>query len=183
MTALVTDDVLRSAQAGQAWALRAVYEEFSPRVLAYFTARGVRDAEDLTSEVFTTVLPRLTNVTGGPAGLRTFLFSVAHARYVDDVRRRARHPDPSPYDPTTDSRTSASAEDQALVALGDAAVRTLLAGLVPDQRDVLLLRVIGDLTVEQCAETLGKSVGAVKQLQRRGLTNLRAQMGDRTVPL
>ena len=47
------------------------------------------------------------------------------------------------------------------------------AGLVPDQRDVLLLRVVADLTVEQIAVALNKTPGAVKQLQRRGLEALR----------
>ena len=45
--------------------------------------------------------------------------------------------------------------------------------LSADQRAVLLLRVIGDLSLEQVAEALGKRTGAVKQLQRRGLIAVR----------
>lgn len=166
-------DVLPAAQAGQAWALRVVHEQLAPRVLAYLTTRGASEPEDLTSEVFLTVLPRLATVTGGAPGLRTFVFSVAHARLVDDLRRRSRREPVVPYEPERDRRVSASSEDEALTSIGTDRVRRLLAGLVPDQRDVLTLRVLGDLTVEQVAESLGKSEGAVKQLQRRGLIALR----------
>ena len=48
-------------------------------------------------------------------------------------------------------------------------VRAAIAELPPDQRAVLLLRIIGDLTIEQIAEAVGKRPGAVKALQRRAL--------------
>jgi RNA polymerase sigma-70 factor (ECF subfamily) len=175
------EDVLPAAQAGQAWALRAVYDQLAPRVLSYLRTRGAAEPEDLTSEVFLTVFPRLATVTGGAAGLRTFTFSVAHARLVDDLRRRSRREPPRQYDPATDVRTAPSSEDDALVGLQTERVRRLLDALAPDQRDVLVLRVLGDLTVDQVAETLGKSAGAVKQLQRRGLLALRRSLEQESV--
>ena len=54
---------------------------------------------------------------------------------------------------------------------------------MPDQRDVLLLRILGDLTVDQVADVLGKSAGAVKQLQRRGLEAIRRLSAREGVPL
>ncbi len=167
------DDVLVAAQAGQAWALRAVYDQLSPAVLGYLRARGAAEPEDLTSEVFLAVLPRLATVTGGAAGLRTFTFSVAHARLVDDLRKRSRREPTIPYDAEADRRLSPSAEDDAVTRVQTDRVRRILDTLGPDQRDVLVLRILGDLTVEQVAEALGKSEGAVKQLQRRGLLALR----------
>ncbi len=176
MTDAVLEDVLPAAQAGQAWALRTVYDQLAPRVLAYLRTRGASEPEDLTSEVFLTVFPRLPTITGGAAGLRTFTFSVAHARLVDDLRKRGRREPTVPYEPTEDPRTTPSSEDTALLGLQTDRVRRLLAVLGPDQRDVLVLRVLGDLTVEQVAEALGKSEGAVKQLQRRGLIALRREL-------
>ena len=167
------EDVLPAAQAGQAWALRAVYELLAPRVLSYLQNRGVAEPEDLTIEVFLTVFSKLPTLTGGAAGLRTFTFSVAHARLVDDFRKRGRREPTAAFDAATDRRTSPSSEDQAIQSLQTERVRRLLDGLVPDQRDVLTLRVLGDLTVEQVAAALAKSEGAVKQLQRRGLLALR----------
>ena len=177
------DAVLLAAQAGEPGALRALYEELAPRVVAYLRARGAPDAEDLTSEVFLTVLPRLATVTGGAAGLRTFVFSVAHARLVDGHRARARRPDPVSYEPSTDQRSAPSAEEEANRQLGTDRAVALLTRLPASQRDVLMLRVLGDLTVEQVARTLGTSEGAVKQLQRRGLAGLRALVEDGAVTL
>lgn len=177
------DDVLPAAQAGQPWALQVVYQELAPRVHGYLRSRGAAEPEDLTSEVFLTVFPRLPTVTGGAAGLRTLVFSVAHARLVDDLRRRSRRQPTAEYDPRTDERTAPSSEDDALRAIADEQVRVLLGSLPEDQRAVLLLRLVDDLTVEQVAAILGRSAGAVKQLQRRGLLALRARVAKDGVPL
>ena len=66
-----------------------------------------------------------------------------------------------------------SAEDDALRALGNARVEAILALLPADQREVLYLRVIADLSIEHVAQVIGRSQGAVKQLQRRALIALR----------
>jgi RNA polymerase sigma-70 factor (ECF subfamily) len=75
------------------------------------------------------------------------------------------------------------AEDDALRSAGDERVRDLLGRLAPDQRDVMLLRIVADLTVENTAEALGKTPGAVKALQRRALRALRKEMSTEGVPL
>jgi hypothetical protein len=55
--------------------------------------------------------------------------------------------------------------------------------LAPDQRDVLLLRVLGELTVEEVAGVIGKSPGAVKALQRRGLAAIKLTLAKEGVTL
>lgn len=177
------DAAFRAAAQGHPWGLRAVYQELAPRVHGYLRARGASEPEDLTSEVFLTVFSRLATVTGGAAGLRTLVFSVAHARLVDDLRRRSRRGASVPYEDWHDDRSTASSEDEAVDRIGTTEVRALLGRLPADQRDVLLLRVVGDLSVEQTAQAVGRSPGAVKQLQRRGLTALRALVGADTAEL
>ena len=71
----------------------------------------------------------------------------------------------------------------ALRNLATERVRYLCAQLVPDQRDVILLRVVADLTVDQVAQVLGKTPGAVKALQRRGFEALRRVIERQGVPL
>ncbi len=117
------DDVLPAAQAGQARALRVLYDAFAARVHGYLRSRGAEDPEDLTSEVFLAVFPRLVTVTGGAVGLRTLLSSVAHAGLVEDLRRQARRGPTVPFLPERARWTTPSAEDEALHRQGGERVR------------------------------------------------------------
>jgi RNA polymerase sigma factor (sigma-70 family) len=167
----LSDDELSAALAGDPSGFSAVYTVISPAVLGYFRAKGVDDAEALTQDVFVDVLPKLANITGGHQGLRTFIFSVAHARLVDHHRRAERTPHLAEYDPLHDVRCSASAEDEALGSLGG--LSGTLSRLNEEHREVLVLRIVADLSIDQVAGIMGKSPGAIKQLQRRGLSALR----------
>lgn len=172
----LTESTVADAQSGNNDAVSTIYRVLAPKVLGYLRARGVEDPEGLTHEVFLAVLPRLARLQGGAAGLRTLVFSVAHARYVDETRKRARRPGSTSYEQEYDERTTPSAETAALEATGSAHMVGLLDQLGDEQRSVISLRILGDLSLDQTAAVLGKSTGAVKQLQRRGLENLRSLM-------
>jgi RNA polymerase sigma-70 factor (ECF subfamily) len=81
-----------------------------------------------------------------------------------------------PEPPEPERAEISDAAEEALEKIGADEVRRVLDLLSPDQRDVLLLRIIGDLSLEQVAEALGKRTGAVKQLQRRGLDAVRRRL-------
>lgn len=168
--------MVTAARGGDSHALGLVYELLAPRVLAYLRAKGTEDPESLTSEVFLSVIPRLPDIVGGAAGLRTLVFTVAHARVVDEARRRSRRPAHTPYDVEIDDRRADSAESTALERVATEDAMRMLDELGEEQRAVIMMRVLGDLTLEQTARALGKSTGAVKQLQRRGLTALRSML-------
>lgn len=155
-----------------------VYRSLAPAVIGYMTARGVDDPEALAQDVFVTVLARLGSIDGGVAGLKTFLFSVAHARVVDHYRRNERRPRIVDYDPLLDTRQTSSAEHDALVATGQTDAEILIGKLKGDQREVLTLRIVAGLTIDEVATVLGKSPGAVKQLQRRALLALREHVSE-----
>lgn len=177
-------EVLAAAQAGAAWALTNVFETLAPAVAGYLRAQRVDDADDLTSEVFLRVFANIRRFGGAEAAFRSWVFTIAHNRLVDQQRQRSRRPTVVPMDDGQVSGTAGGdTEDEALVRLGERRVRELLAGLPDDQRAVLLLRVVADLTVEQVAAALGKTPGAVKALQRRALVRLRRQLAEKTVPL
>jgi RNA polymerase sigma factor (sigma-70 family) len=172
----LTEDEVAAAVAGEPAALRRVYETLSPRLVVYLRSRGSDDPEGLTQDVFVSLLPRLGQLRGGLAGLRTFAFSLAHARLVDENRRRARRPRARTIELVDEPPLVRSAEDLALGQIAGQEIFQRLAKLKDDQRAVVALRVIGELTLEETAEVVGKSVGAVKQLQRRGLLALREQL-------
>ncbi|MDQ2751373.1 MAG: sigma-70 family RNA polymerase sigma factor [Actinomycetota bacterium] len=174
----ITDETVSAAQAGDTAALRTIYRELAPLVVGYLTAKGVADPEAVTSDVFVAVLQRLDTITGGAAGLRTFVMSVAHARLVDETRRRQRQPGSTTYLPETDPRLTDSAEQAALSEMDRLRLVAMLRRLPESQREVLLLRVIADLPIDDVAQIVGRSAGAVKQLQRRGLLSLRQMLEE-----
>lgn len=181
--ATFSDDVVAAAQHGDRDALRTVFEVLAPKVLGYLRAKGVRDPEAVTNDVFLALLTRFERIQGGAEGLRKLAFTIAHARMVDDYRDRSRQPAAVSYEPAEDTRTVESAEEDADQVQAVARVRAVLAVLPEDQREVLTLRVVADLSIEQIAAVMGRSQGAVKQLQRRGMISLRTALADRQVTL
>ena len=179
------EQVLAAAQQGAGWALSRLYESLAPKVAGYARAQGAGDPEDLTSEVFLAALPNLRSFGGNEAQFRSWVFTIAHRRIIDDRRARTRRPPPQSLDDQSGrahaGRTAGSAEDEALEAMGMDRIREVLDKLAPDQRDVIALRVIADLSVDQAAAALGKQPGAVKALQRRALASLRRQLSGEGV--
>lgn len=157
------------------------YREFSPGVCGYLRTRGVEDPEAVTQEVFLALYPRLGDLRGGPAGLRTLIFTIAHARAVDSHRRRARTPESIEYDPAHDFRLTGSAENEVLDAMSGG--QELLENLPEDYREVLALRVIAELSLESTARIMNKTTGAIKQLQRRALARLKETQQENERPM
>ncbi|MBB5787912.1 sigma-70 family RNA polymerase sigma factor [Jiangella mangrovi] len=168
--------MLEAARAGAPWAFERLYTDLAPVVTGYVRLQGSAEPDDLTSEVFLGVFAGLSSFTGSEQQFRSWVFTIAHRRLVDERRRAVRRPTEPTGDPGTLDGPGGDAEAEALDALGLRRVYELCATLSPDQREVLLLRIVGDLTVEQVARTVGRSVGAVKALQRRGLAALRKKI-------
>ncbi|HEY8546608.1 MAG TPA: RNA polymerase sigma factor [Acidimicrobiales bacterium] len=162
------DEVVAAARAGAPWALERIFTALSPVVAGYLRLQGAHEPEDLTSEVFLAVLRRIGSFRGDEAGFRSWVFTIAHRRLVDERRRLARRPAVAPLTDGVDVPAPVDVTEDALRSLSDQRVRELCERLLPDQRDVLLLRLLGHLTVEEVAAAIGRSPGAVKALQRRG---------------
>jgi RNA polymerase sigma factor (sigma-70 family) len=167
------DGILQAARTGAPWALERLYQELSPAVLGYLRVQGAGDPEDLTNEVFLGVFRRIPSFNGSEDAFRSWVFTIAHSRLIDDRRRAGRRPQIADDVHDRPDPAGGDAEHDALDRLSSQRVQALCERLVPDQRDVLLLRLMAGLTVESIADALGKSEGAVKALQRRGLANLR----------
>lgn len=166
--------VLQAARSGAPWALERIYQVLSPAVVGYLRVQGATDPEDLTNEVFLGVLRRIGSFDGTEDEFRSWIFTIAHSRVVDERRANGRRPQlaGTGHEPPPEL-AGGDAEHDALQRLSSQRVQALCEGLVADQRDVLLLRLMAGLTVDAIADALGKSEGAVKALQRRGLANLR----------
>jgi RNA polymerase sigma factor (sigma-70 family) len=151
-------------------------------VLGYLRGRGAPDPEDLAGEVFAQMVRDLPSFEGDRRAFRAWTLTIARNRLFDRRRRDARRPDaphPDPGAALADSPATAGGDviEDAHARLALERVTRALATLSPDQRDVLLLRIVGDLSLDEVARVVGKRRGAVKQLQRRGLAAIREQLG------
>ncbi len=166
---------LDGVRAGSAAAFESVYAELAPTVASYLRMSAVTDVEGVTNEVFLQVHRGLGRFSGEWHAFRSWVFTIAHHRMVDETRRAARRPRLVPLDAELDG-PNGDAELDALDALADERVAAMLVALSAEQRSVVLLRIVADLPIEEVARALGKTTGAVKSLQHRALATLRRSL-------
>ena len=143
-----------------------IYDTHAPRLFRYIYHRlgDQAVAEDLTSEVFV----RFLDARATPDNLAAFLFRIAHNLVVDYLRRKR----PAPLFDTIPA-TQGDPARLAEIEMERARLRRTIARLAPDQQQVIVLKFLEDLTNDEIARVIGKSVDAVKALQYRGLATLR----------
>ena len=155
-----------------------IYEEYFELVYAY-VARRVRDrstAEDLTSDVFHKALANLLKFKWTGAPFASWLFRIASNLIADRAKRKAKTLATSeeieliPQDSRKDSQSDLEDVER------QAQLFRLVIGLPEDQRRVVALRFAEDKSIKEISNELGRSEGAVKQLQFRALQNLRAKL-------
>jgi RNA polymerase sigma-70 factor (ECF subfamily) len=176
-------EVLDAARTGAPWALERLYREFHPSVLSFLRARAPADAEDLASEVFIAVAEGLHRFDGDEDGCRSWLFTITY-RQVGQLRRRMgrRRTDPVPTDEVAERVPPGDAESDAMAAISTQEALALIATLPPAQGEVLLLRVVADLSVDDVAKIVGKRPTAVRALQHRAIVGL-ARRAARNEPV
>lgn len=170
------DELVAQARAGRPEAFSGLWSALSPTVAGYLRSRGVGagDVDDVTSEVFLAALRGLDRFSGAGDGFRRWLFTIAHHKATDWFRVHGGRPDVDQLTPEADPRCVESAEEAALPRLQLAGLRPALDALPALQREVLLLRVLADLSVDQIAALLDRTPGAVRQAQKRAVASLRA---------
>lgn len=169
-------ELLRRARRFEASALAELHDRFHPAVYR-FVAWRVRDpetAEDLTGEVFARLLEALRQRRGPDAHLGGWLFRVAGFVVTDHIRRRYRRPQVSLESVVLQS-------DANLVETAERSIRQdrltkALQTLTEEQAEVIALRYGAGLPIREVAEAMGKSEGAVKQLQARAVAALARRM-------
>jgi RNA polymerase sigma-70 factor (ECF subfamily) len=178
------DGLLKAARQGDEAAWAEIWGELSPAVLGYLRGSSLPDPEDTLSEAFLQAARDLHEFEGDWQGFRGWVFTIAHHRLIDARRHAARRPMDLVAEPPEPGRAPASdAATEALEKIGTDEVHRVLESLSQDQRAVLLLRIVGDLSLDQVAQALGKRTGAVKQLQRRGLEAVKRQLEREGVTL
>src|SRR5581483_1616804 len=151
----------------------ALYRRNFDQVYAY-VSRRVRDrdtAEDVTAEVFYKALTNLAKFDWRGVPFAVWLLRIAANLIADEWKSAAREivgdPPESSVDPDLDHISER------------ARLFRLVEQLPADQKHVIVLRFSEGKSTKEIARELGRTEGAIKQLQFRGLQTLRAQMGTR----
>ena len=148
------------------------YRELAPAVLGYFRSQRAPEPEDLLGEVFLHVARNIRRCHGDAEARRRWVFTIAHHRLVDAWRRRAARPITTDQPPPDRPVVDASLDEI------DPSLQAAIDTLTEDQRVVVLLRFVADLSLHDVARITHRPVGAVKALQHRGLAALERALGD-----
>lgn len=176
--------VLEAARTGAEWAWRVLYESLAPSVLGYLRGRGAPDPDGVCGEVFCQLVRDIDRFEGDETGFRSWVFVMAHHRLLDDLRRRSRRPE-APTDPESlrEIEAPGDVEGQVVDNHEAAQIREIIDDLTPSQREVLLLRIYGEMTVHETARVMRRRPGAIKALQRRALEAVRRRLDTQDAPL
>lgn len=172
---------LAAARTGAPWAWEALYGDLAGVVGGYLRGRGAPEVEDLVSETFLSVAKDIHSFNGDEPAFRSWVFTIAHRRMQDAWRstgRRVHVVDGEDAQARAEVVWRGDVEDEAMTSMSAGEVSALIGNLTPAQRDVILLRVVGDLSVAQTAQVLATSEGAVRALQNRAMRELREALGD-----
>jgi RNA polymerase sigma-70 factor (ECF subfamily) len=177
-------DERRLVEAAQKDAARFldIYENYFGLVYG-FVARRVRqraETEDLTADVFRKALANLARFkwTGAPFG--AWLIRIA-SNVIADRAKRASREGRIESGETASRKAELSTQSTQQKELEESERRAQLFSLIDeladDQRSVIVMRFAQEKNIGEIANDLGRSEGAIKQLQFRALQNLRAKLG------
>ena len=174
----INSELISRARNGDAVVIGALYERFRLSIFRYLYYRlgDQQTAEDLTSEVFLRMIRSLHGINPHSVSFQAWLFQIARNLAIDYYRKMSirNHIQLDENLVTRDEDIDTSLEKN----LTSERLRRALSRLNPDQRDVIVLRFVADMPINQVAQTLHKSEDSIKGLQRRGLSTLREILAE-----
>src|SRR2546430_248148 len=161
-TVAYAEDLVRRIHASEESAFDELYTRYSPRVFGYLYQRlngNIEEAEDLTAEVFAKVYQKIDSFEVQGAPLSSWLFRIARNRLIDSVRRRPNQTvvdlDSAP--PLTAGPVFNGVDQHMAMEL----IKSGLARLTPEQRQVIILRFLEDKSIAETAAVMQRNEEAV----------------------
>ena len=181
--------LVRRAQQGDVDAVGELYDRHHSLILRYLWSRtgDMHLAQDLCGEVFERMITSLGRYRSRGIPFRAWLYRIAHNLAVDHIRKASRYSQ-VPLEQadnlleqghvSTPMERVPMPEKQVQDRLTAERVQSALQALEPLQQNVVILRFLIGFSLKEAAATLGKSVPAIKSLQRRGLNALRMALRE-----
>ena len=159
------------AKAGDSGAISQIYERYATAIYRYIYYRvgEVELAEDLQADVFLRMLESIHRYEDRGWPISAWLYRIAHDRTVDTMRRRRvrQHVSLDLWGGACEGP-----EHGVSVQIEYEEVQRLMNDLTDDQRQVIRLRFLADMSIQEVAMRMGRTEGSVKALQHRGLQSL-----------
>ncbi|MEP7288303.1 MAG: RNA polymerase sigma factor [Chloroflexota bacterium] len=162
--------LIRAAQNGNEKAFGELYTAYVHDIYRYMFYRvgHIQTAQDLTAEVFVRAIEGLVRYQDREIPWLAWLYRIAHARLVDHYRRVNRVGEPENID-VIEVAAEVDLDTDLVLTFRQRKLREALNRLSAEQQQVIILRFIEGYNIQQTADALGKSIGAVKMIQRRAL--------------
>lgn len=164
--------VLDAARAGERDAFAEMWRTHQHHLLRYLRAKRVAHPEDIASQVWIDVAGSIDRFDGDGADFRAWLFTIAHRRSVDEVRKAIRRPEvlddragiDRPMPNTDDEHGAFGALERAM---------DLVQELPPDMAEAVMLRIVYDMDMPRVADVMQRTEGNIRVLVHRGLKKLK----------
>ena len=168
------------ARSGDAEAFGLLYDHYQPQVyrFLYYRTRSVPLAEDLTAETFFRALRRMADFRWQGKDFGAWLMTIARNLCTDHFKSSRARLELTTDDMARHDDATESLESEVMAGLTKQALLDALAELPDEQRDCVVMRFLQGLSIAETALALGRSSGAVKQLQLRGVRNLAKLMPE-----
>ena len=176
-------EVIDLVRGGDPYAVEELFGEIQPRLLRFLHSQESRFADDLAAEVWLAVAGGVSRFEGDWDDFRAWIFAIARRRLADHRRTAVRRrTDVVAVEDFELHRADDTTEDTALDKIsGQQAAALVSAVLSGDQAEVLLLRVLADLDVDQVASIMQRSPNWVRVTQHRAMRTLAKRLGPKIV--
>jgi RNA polymerase sigma-70 factor, ECF subfamily len=163
---------LRRAKDGDEAAVTTLYRLLQPRLVRYLRVLAPTDADRLAAETWVDVVGRLHAFDGDEHGLYALGFATARQRADDAADGRRPTAGSTTWDPIAAGTDAERVDDDGMAGYGLRSALAAIARLPRDQAEVVLLRVLGELSVDEVADLIERPTDGVTALQRQALRTL-----------
>jgi len=177
------DAAVAAAKGGDSHAVEELFRELQPRLLRFLRSMEPGAADDLAAEAWLAVASGMPRFEGDWADFRAWVFAIGRKRLADyrrtAARRRTDAVDAAAF---ADEHAANDPEDETVGKISGQQAASLIASTLPaEQAEVLLLRVLADLDVDQVASLMQRTPNWVRVTQHRAVENLAKRLGPKIV--